>query len=211
MGPAVAAPLAPLLAQYGYLALAVIVLLAALGAPLPITALLVSLGALSAAPDGPNLALVAALAVGASVAGDVALFAVGRAGGTPLLRWAQRNPASRLSRAFAEAEEAFQRYGASILFLSRFLFTAIAGPITLLVGVTRLRWRAFLGWNVSGKVIYVLGNLLLGRLFGAGLGTRASGVAFWSSIIAVAVLVPLATTFAARYVRGRLPRVEEEI
>jgi membrane protein DedA with SNARE-associated domain len=211
MGPAFTGPFADFLAHYGDLALVVIVFVAALGAPLPITGLLVSLGALSAAPGGPNLALIGPLALIASVAGDVVIYAAGWKGGQPLLRWARRDPRARLGRALGEAETALKRYGAPILFLSRFLFTAIAGPITLLVGATRLRRRAFAGWDVAGKIIYVAGNLLVGRLFGAGLGARTSGAVFWWGIVAVALLVPLATALAARFVRARLPHVENEI
>ena len=209
MGPVVGGPFADFLARYGDLALVLIVFVAALGAPLPITGLLVSLGALSAAPGGPNLALIAPLALLASVAGDIVVYAAGWMGGQPLLRWARRDPRSRLGRALAEAETALKRFGVPILFLSRFLFTAIAGPITLLVGATHLRRRAFASWDVAGKAIYVLGNLLVGRLFGAGLGARTSGAVFWWSIAAVAIIVPLGTALAARLVRARLPRVEE--
>lgn len=210
MGPVVAGPFAAFLAAYGYLALVAIVLVAAMGAPLPITGLLISLGALSATPGGPNLALLAPLALGATVAGDLLDYAIGRVGGMPLLRWARRDPGSRVGRALGEAEAALRRYGPLILFLSRFLFTAIAAPVTLLVGATRLRRRTFLAWDVGGKAIYVCGNLLVGRLFGAGLGARTSGAVFWWSVAAVAILVPLGTALAARLVRARLPRVEEE-
>lgn len=211
MGPAIAGPFAAFLAQYGYLALVALVFVSTLGAPLPITGVLISLGALSAVARGPSLVVVALLALGATVAGDVVAYSAGWAGGVPLLRWAKRDPHSHRARALTRAEAALKRYGPLILFLSRFLFTAIATPVTVLVGATRLRRRAFLGWDIAGKAIYVLGNLLIGRLFGASLGAHTSGAVFWWSIVAVAVLVPLATALAARLVRARLPRVEQEV
>lgn len=226
MGPAIAGPVGAFLASYGNVALVLLVFASALGAPLPITGLLLSLGALSATPHGPDLVLVALLALSGTVAGDVVVYAAGWAGGAPLLRWVKRNPQTRRARALDRAEVALKHYGSLILFLSRFLFTVIATPMTLLVGATRLRKRAFLGWDIAGKAVYICGNLFIGRVFGASLGAHTSGAVLWWGIVAFGVLTPLIGALAARLartpfvrsqlahirlMRARLAPVEEEV
>lgn len=206
MGPAIAGPVGSFLASYGNVALILLVFASALGAPLPITGLLLSLGALSATPHGPDLVLVAALALGGTVAGDVVVYSAGWVGGAPLLRWVKRVPDSRRARMLEKAEVALLRYGPLILFLSRFLFTVIATPMTLLVGATRLRKRKFLGWDTAGKAVYVGGNLFLGRVFGASLGAHTSGAVLWGGIVAFGLLTPLIGALVARLVRTQFVR-----
>src|SRR5579863_3161655 len=172
----------------GYPALMAIVLVAALGAPLPITVLLLALGALSATRGGPDFWLLAVLGTCAAVTGDLGDYALGRAGGARLLVWLYRHHRRRLGAPLRQARRLLRQRGSTAVFLSRFLFTSVSSPISFLVGVSRLPLARFLVWSIAGKGIYIVGNLLLGRLFGTGLARYESQTVIAAEAAALGLL-----------------------
>lgn len=150
---------------YGYLVVAVLLLVASAGLPLPVSVLLVALGMLSSHTNQLDLAALAVAGTLASVAGDLLDYAAGRVGvehlPAPLRRALDRHPegAGRIQALMA------RRAGAAI-FLTRFLLTPLALPVSLLAGASRLRLRSFLLWDLAGEAVFVAGYLLLGRFLG---------------------------------------------
>src|SRR5450432_680523 len=134
-----------LIATYGYPVLAVLLFLASVGLPLPVALVLVALGALSAegSAEGSALSLPLLILFGAlaSVSGDLILYGLGHVGGPRLLGWLRRLRHGMLAGPLDRAEDQLQRHGASMVFLSRFAFTAIATPVSLRGGVSHLRLR----------------------------------------------------------------------
>jgi membrane protein DedA with SNARE-associated domain len=196
-----------LLATAGAPGVFVVCFIAALGigAPIPITALLLTLGALSGSAGAPNLPPLAFAGVLGAVGGHLVDYWVGRMSsqiGSRLGGRLEENAGARwLSRALSRASGDTRlrallrpRGGAAlVIFLSRFLLTPIASPISLLAGMMRQRFGLYLALEVAGEVIYVLGNLALGRAFGARLlaGGGAKLLLFWLGVT-VLTLLPLA-------------------
>ncbi|HEV2656784.1 MAG TPA: hypothetical protein VGT82_17590, partial [Ktedonobacteraceae bacterium] len=75
--------------QYGYPALWLIIFVAAIGVPLPISFMLLAAGAFSALGDF-NVFLVGAIALTASVCGDQIGYLLGRSIGMRLLAWLEQ-------------------------------------------------------------------------------------------------------------------------
>jgi membrane-associated protein len=195
-----------LIATYGYPGLLVMLFVAGLGigAPIPVTLLLLTLGALSNSAGGPDFFLLALAAVPGLVGGHTVNFVCGRFGNRLLERWLNK-ALTRVGVHDLFASATRLRGGrALVVFLTRFLLTPIACPIGFLAGVTRMGARLYLSLEVLGTVIYVLGNLTLGRLFGRDL-LKEGGVApiFWI-VVAVAVILPIVLVRYAPRVFSRL-------
>jgi len=181
-----------LITTYGYPGLFVMLLLAALGigAPIPVTLLLLTLGALSNSAGGPNLVVLALVCVPALAAGHTVNFASGRVGNRLLERWINKALARVGVNDLFDSAMRLRGGRALVVFLTRFLLTPIACPIGFLAGVTRMETRTYLAVEVPGTIIYVLGNIILGSLFGKDL-LKEGGISplFWI-VVAIAVLLP---------------------
>lgn len=177
---------------YGYPLIVAILFIGSVGAPLPLSFALVLLGALSAGHGGPDLLLLMLSGTAASVMGDLADYTVGRAGGARLLRWLYRRDRRLIGPPLVRANRLLRRHGGVVIFLSRFLITAVASPVSLLVGISRLKVSRFLIWDVAGEAIFVAGNLLIGRFLGGSLEEQGDlAPLFW--ILGVAsIALPLA-------------------
>ena len=192
-----------LITTCGYPVLAILLFLASVGLPLPVAIVLVALGALSAQNTALRLPLLILLGTLASVSGDLLPYGLGRAGGPRLLGWLRRLRHGLLAKPLDRAQDQLQRHGAGIVFLSRFAFTAIATPVSLLGGVSHLRLRTFLLWDALGEAVFVLSNLAVGRLFGAAIiGNETLANLLWLGLILVA-LIPLLIPSALRLIAKR--------
>ena len=132
-----------------------------------------ALGALSVLPGGPNLSLLIAIGLTASVAGDLLDYGVGRVG---LLRVAVRivGPRRERARAMAARTTAFlRRHLGLFIFLTRFFptLTILATPISVVAGGSGMALGTFWLWDLAGETVFTTGNVLLGRVFGVALTT----------------------------------------
>ena len=178
---------------YGYLGLLAAVFVGALGVgvPIPVTALLLTLGALSVSRGGSSFALVAIAAVAGAVGGHLVDYWCGRLGSRLLQRWFPKARPSGAMGAFLSRTLRLRNGRTALVFLSRFLLTSIASPVSLLAGTTRMAFGFYLLLEVTGEAIYVLGNLALGRIFGARLLAHGGvPLAFWVAVAAL-TLAPL--------------------
>jgi membrane protein DedA with SNARE-associated domain len=143
---------------YGPLALALALLIAALGIPLPATLLLLAAGAFArqGALDG---AWAAGLGLLASVLGDSGGYCFGRCGGALV----QRRVAGRTS--WQRAQATFARRGSLAVLLTRFALTPLALPTNLIAGSTRYAFPRFLLFDVIGELVWVVLYGGLGYLF----------------------------------------------
>jgi membrane-associated protein len=182
-----------LFASVGYLGLAALLFLAALGigAPIPVTALLLVTGALSGTQGGPNAVAVAVLAVLGLTCGHATDYLCGRLG--------TRVFAPRLSRALDRLNGVRQILESPrstsgrtlLLFLSRFILTPVASPVSLFAGVIRMPVGLYLALETAGTAVYVAGNLLLGHLFGPHAFGGGGLILFWL-VVAGLTLLPIA-------------------
>jgi len=195
-----------LVAQYGYLAVLVIVGLESTGIPLPGETTLVAAALYAGATHNLNIVgVVIAAAVGA-ILGDNLGYLIGHWGGYRLLIRYGRY--IRLSeKRIKIARYLFLRYGGEVVFFGR--FTAILRAYAaFLAGTTRMPWRRFLFFNAAGGIawatIYGGGAYLLGRQI-----ERLSGP-FEIVFVAAAVIAIVVGALIIRRQEERLAVAAEE-
>jgi membrane-associated protein len=152
------------LAQYGYGAVAIALLLENAGLPVPGETILLLASFHAFSEHRLRLPYIMLVAVAAATAGDSLGFAIGYYGGRPLLDRYQK--ALRIKpAAIAGGEQIFARYGAATVFFARFVagLRVIAGP---LAGVLRMPWRRFVIFNFLGATVWVTVISSAGYLFG---------------------------------------------
>lgn len=150
------------LTHYGTPALFVVVAVAALGIPLPVTLLLIVTGSL-VAQGAMDLWLAIATATVGSVAGDQVGYAVGRWGGKVLV--------TRMSRMLGkperlkELEAKAKSWGGAGVFFSRWLITPLGPWINLASGAADYSWIRFTLWDVLGESLSAALFIWLGLVF----------------------------------------------
>lgn len=202
------------LQQYGYLALWLIVFVAAAGAPISGSLLLFAAGAFAAFGD-LNIIILFPVALSAAVMGDNLTYFIGRRVGIPLLAWFERQKRFRWisPQSLESARSYFRRRTSLAIFLTRFLIVALGGPINLLAGLEQYPYPSFLFWDVSGQILGAIISLGLGYIFAAsweeaaGLFGAFSGF-FLAFLIAIILSLVLVRTIRQR---RRSRKVDAEV
>jgi len=150
------------LAHYGSPVLFVVVGVAAVGVPLPVTLLLIVTGSL-AEQGAMNVWLAIVLASLGSVAGDQIGYAIGRWGGQALIAkfGGMLGGASRLRQLDAKA----QHWGGAGVFFSRWLVTSLGPWINLASGAAGYSWPRFTLWDFLGESFGASLYICLGFIF----------------------------------------------
>ena len=148
--------------QYGAPALFGIVTIAAIGAPLPITLLLIVAGSMIS-QGAMNLWSTLGVASAGSILGDQAGYAIGRWGGPSI---AARLCALFGKRASLPAMEAkVKTWGGPGIFVTRWLLSPLGPWINLASGTARYPWHRFLFWDALGELAGAALFISLGRFF----------------------------------------------
>ena len=104
-----------------------------------------------------------AILLAAAIVGDQVNYSIGRAVGPRVWRWDQSRWFNR--RAFEQAHAFYERYGGITLVVGRFMpFVRTFAPFV--AGVAEMTRARFSFYNVLGAVIWVLGLVTAGYLFG---------------------------------------------
>ncbi len=189
--------LEPVIREYGAAAVMVIILLEALGAPVPGETLLVFAAALAGRGELAWPTLFAA-AWGGAVLGDNIGFAIGRYAGRGLiLRYGGRIGLG--PERLAKVELIFKKYGSMAVTFARFVafVRQLNGPVA---GALGMNWRRFVLFEALGAALWVA----VWMLFGVYIGEHATallGIArrFWPAALAGAGLALVgALVFRAR-------------
>jgi membrane-associated protein len=148
--------------QYGSPALFVVVMVASMGAPLPIALLLIVTGSL-AEQGAMNIWTAIAVAGAGSVLGDLAGYAIGRWGGGALINRFARvlGGANRLEEIEGRARHRAGLY----IFLTRWLLSPLGPWVNLGSGIARYPWHRFLLWDILGEFFGVSLYISLGHIF----------------------------------------------
>ncbi len=174
---------------------------------LPGDSLLFTAGFFASGPASisPNLHLpLVALLVGcfvAAVAGDQVGYLLGRRLGPALLG----RPNSRLFKQHnvEKAEAFFERHGNKTIVLARFV-PVVRTFVPVVAGVSRMRYRSFLTYNLLGGFLWAVGITLLGFFLGQVKVIEQNLELAILSIVAIS-LAPLVVEF----LRSRRRRPEE--
>ncbi|MFE7633939.1 DedA family protein [Kitasatospora sp. NPDC057518] len=165
--PGALAGLAPLLDHYGYLAVAVLVLLDNCGVPVPGQTVLV-LASVYAGTGHLDLAAVLLIATGAAALGNGLGYLIGRTGGRAFVhRWGRYvllTPA-RMER----ADGFFARHGGKVVAVARFV-DGLRQYNGIIAGTTEMPRRRFLAFNLLGAVLWTAVWGTFGYLAGANIG-----------------------------------------
>lgn len=144
--------LAPLLNHYGYLAVALIVLIESFGPPLPGETVIIA-ASIYAGAGTLNIWTVAAVAFAAAVVGDNIGFVIGRHGGRALIERYGRYIGATPER-FGKAERFFLRHGHWIVVVARFI-EGLRQLNGIIAGASGMRWRTFAISQSLGAAVWV--------------------------------------------------------
>jgi membrane-associated protein len=150
------------LARYGLPALFVVVVIAAIGVPLPVTLLLIVTGSLAAQGVINIWWAIAVAAVGAS-AGDQIGYAIGHWGGKALVN----KLAGMLGKAdgLKQLETKAARLGAAGIFFSRWLVTPLGPWVNFASGIANYSWLRFSVWDFLGETLCAALYICVGLAF----------------------------------------------
>src|SRR5262249_52235778 len=153
-----------LLASYGYLAVALGVMVESMGVPIPGETMLLLAAAYAGAGYLDVRGVIVAAALGAIV-GDSLGYEIGRLGGRALLE--RDGHILHINEPhLARAEAFFARHGDKTVFFGR--FTAFLRTLSaFLAGVNRMPYRRFLLFNAAGGILWAVSLGLLGAAFGS--------------------------------------------
>jgi membrane-associated protein len=141
-----------------------------------------------------DLGVMIVVVVVCAVIGDSVGFEVGkRAGPWLLLRrppffWRDERPRLQDTAAVNYTLGLLERYGGPAVFLGRFIAFARA-VIPGLAGMSGLRYRTFLFWNLLGAIAWGVGYTLLGYVVGVSFEHVLGEIGLWSLVVVVLLIV----------------------
>lgn len=173
------------LTSYGLPAAALLLAVGQFGVPLPTSLALLTQGALAANGDA-DLATAFAWAIAGATLGDQAGFIAGRF----VILSAEGRPGflGGLAARARAAEPKLQKWGASGVFLTRWLFTPLGPAINIASGITGLSWPRFTIWGVLGEGLWVSIYIALGYSFGSNIETLSGILGNLSMALAMLAL-----------------------
>jgi membrane protein DedA with SNARE-associated domain len=196
--PGPLAHLAPLLNQYGYLAVGVLIFLEDFGVPVPGETLLIAASVYAGAGQ-LNILAVAAIAIAAAVMGDNVGYVIGRSGGRALVHRYGRYVFLTEKR-FQAAEEFCRRHGGKVVAVARFV-DGLRQVNGIVAGTTGMEWRRFLTFNIIGALLWAGLWTTLGYLAGANITEIYRDLIRYQAYLLLAVLALVAVVVARHVVR----------
>ena len=189
--------------HYGYWAIALLLLLENIGAPVVPGEFAMISGAIFAGTGraGLNIVVVAVVAFVASVAGAEIGYLIGRFAGRELIlhygKYIMIKP-HHLDR----AEAIVDRYGGIVVVIARFI-VGLREAIGIIAGITQMRWLTFTVYNVIGAAIWVATWVTIGDVAGDHIDTVYADINRYSLYVFSALVVAVAAYIAWRVIRRR--------
>ena len=178
-----------LVAQYGYYAIFLVILLESAGVPLPGETILIAGAVLAGTGKGLEIYAVIGTAAAAAILGDNIGYWIGRRWGlTLLLRY---GPYVHLDEPKLKlGQYLFMRHGGKIVFIGRFV-ALLRVFAALLAGANYYDARKFLLWNALGGVVWAGVIGAAGYMFGRQVENILGPIGL--SALAIVVIVGFAT------------------
>jgi membrane protein DedA with SNARE-associated domain len=147
---------------YGLPVLFGVIVIASVGAPLPVSLMLVAAG--SFVEQGEfKLWQVIIVASTAAVLGDQIGYGAARWGGRRLVARITRRVGGEAK--ILQAEALAKRWGGPGIFFSRWLVTGLAPWLNVTSGIADYPWRRFIFWDLLGEILWVVLYVTLGYIF----------------------------------------------
>ena len=150
------------LSQYGLPVLFGVIMIAAVGIPLPISMMLVAAGSFVELGEMKLWQVIVVASAGA-VIGDQIGYALGRWGGHRVVERIRRR--GKGTAKIEQAQAFAERWGAAGIFLTRWLITPLGPWLNLTSGMAGYPWIRFFVWDVLGEVLWVVLYVMLGIFF----------------------------------------------
>lgn len=201
--PGFLATIAPLLENYGYLAIGSLIFIEDFGVPSPGETVLIA-GAVYAGAGRLNVVAVGLVGFLAAVLGDNVGYVIGHLGGRPLaLRFGRYVflTEERLDR----AESFFRRHGGKVVVIARFV-EGLRQANGIIAGITRMPWPRFLLFNAIGAALWVGLWTSVGYLAGANITSVYDTISRYQTYVLVALIVLVAALVARHLLRRRSRR-----
>ena len=161
-----------------------------------------------------NLGVMIAVVVLSAIIGDSVGYEVGKKAGPWLLRrrppffWHQGRPTLEDTASVKYTLGLLEKYGGPAVFLGR--FTAFARVVIPgLAGMSGLRYRTFLLWNVLGGICWGVGFTVLGYVVGVSFAHVLSTIGLWA-LAFMGVLIAGVAVVEVRRRRKERRRLEAE-
>jgi len=197
--PGILGTVAPVLDNYGYLAVAGLIMVENFGIPVPGETILVA-ASVYAGTGRLSIVAVGVIAVLAAIVGNCIGYAIGYFGGHALVLRFGRYVFLTHER-LEKTERFFVRHGSPVVVVARF-FEGLRQAAGIIAGIAEMPWRRFLAATTAGAVAWVALWASLGYLAGGHIGTIYSAVTRYSLYLLIALAL-LAAVWIARSVRRR--------
>lgn len=185
----------------GYPVLVIILFLGALGLPVPAGPLTAVAGTLAMQGE-INWLLACALAVTASVSGDLGAYAAGRLLGPRFWdRWGHWVGYTKANR--QRLDKLYQSWGGLTLILTRSLVAYIGAIASILAGAGRYHLDRFLAFSVIGRVIWTASYFGLGYAVGSDFEVASGFLGYLSMFLIMAAVSVGSGTLLLRIRRAR--------
>jgi len=201
--PGVLQSLEPTLNQFGYLAVAGLVLIEDFGVPVPGETILI-LAAVDAGTGRLNVWLVALLGFLGALLGDNIGFGIGHFGGRPLIERYGRYIFLTPERV-AKATGFFDRHGGWVIIVARFI-EGLRQANGIIAGISGIRWTKFLVFNAIGAALWVAVWTSVGYFSGSHINTIYNDATRYDTDLALGLGALLLAFIALRTVRVRRAR-----
>ena len=155
--------LLPHIPHYGYVLVFIVVFLNNIGVPLPGETILLGAGFIWWKAEGSLWQPVVA-GTAACFLGGICAFWMGRRLG--LVRLEKIHWLHLTNKRLKWPERFFKRHGAKTVFIARFIFLFPPVVVNLLAGISKMPWRTFLFYNLTGSAAYSATYILIGYFFG---------------------------------------------
>jgi membrane protein DedA with SNARE-associated domain len=201
------ADLAPVLSRYGYLAVFGFVGVESFGVPAPGQTILIA-AAVYAATGHLNLVWVAVVAFVAAVGGDNIGYAIGRWGGSRLVRRYGRFVFLSEER-LKQVERVFDRHGGKLVLVARFV-DGLRQFNGVVAGIAEMHWLRFLTYNALGAALWVTVWTLAGRSAGRHLPEIYEHISGYQIYLGVAVGVVIVALIVRHLIKRRRERARQD-
>jgi membrane protein DedA with SNARE-associated domain len=147
---------------YGVPLLFVVIAIASVGVPFPVSLTLVAAGSFVRQGEMKLVPVIVAASL-AAILGDQIGYGISRWGGRRLINRITR----RLGGAekIKQAEALSKKWGGPGIFFSRWLITELGPWLNVTSGIARYPWRRFILWDALGEVLWVVLYVMLGYFF----------------------------------------------
>ena len=198
--PGLLGTVAPVLDNYGYLAVAGLVMVENFGVPAPGETILVA-AAVYAGTGRLSIVGVSVIAILAAVVGNCIGYAIGYFGGhTLVLRYGRYVFLTK--ERLEKTERFFARRGGLVVVAGRFI-EGLRQAAGIIAGTAEMPWRNFLAFTTLGAVLWVGVWAPVGYLAGNHIGTIYSTATRYSLYLLIALAVVLAAWLARTIWRRR--------